>query len=335
MNLIQCMQTNSRCYRKTSTGIPVGILWHDTGAGNPEIRRYVQPMESDSNYSEMIAILGKNSGNNDWNHREISAGVNAWIGKIADGSVATVQSMPWDFKPWGCGSGGYGSCNGLKDGRFWIQFEICDDFYSDKDYFDKVYKEACELTAYLCKIFEIDPFGTVECFKMQVPTILCHRDSYKFGLGSGHGDVYKWFNKYGKTMDDVRKDVKVILDKMDGPQEDEVISNEKKEDLKENELPKDSENIIEDTAKPIETITLVQPRGNCKVLLDILQENVYGNQVKRIQQLLALEGYMCGRTDGVFDKRTTIAVKQYQRDNNLDADGIVGSLTWTKLLTGK
>jgi hypothetical protein len=230
------MQTNSKCYKNTSTGIPVGILWHDTGAGNPEIRRYVQPMESDSNYSEMIAILGKNSGNNDWNHREISAGVNAWIGKIADGSVATVQSMPWDFKPWGCGSGGYGSCNGLKDGRFWIQFEICDDFYSDKDYFDKVYKEACELTAYLCKMYNINPYGTVLVNGIKVPTILCHADSYKLGMGSNHGDILHWFPKYGKNMDTVRADVAALMDGIIIPaeEEDEDMTQERFNELMNN-----------------------------------------------------------------------------------------------------
>ena len=32
---------------------------------------------------------------------------------------------------------------------------------TDKTYFDKVYKEACEITAYLCKMYNIDPKGTV------------------------------------------------------------------------------------------------------------------------------------------------------------------------------
>lgn len=44
-----------------------------------------------------------------------------------------------------------------------------------------------------------------------VPTILCHQDSYQLGLGSNHNDIYHWFNKYGKTMEDVRLDVKKIM----------------------------------------------------------------------------------------------------------------------------
>lgn len=46
---------------------------------------------------------------------------------------------------------------------------------------------------------------------MKVPTIICHQDSYRYGLGGNHGDVYLWFNKFGKTMDDVRNDVYALI----------------------------------------------------------------------------------------------------------------------------
>jgi hypothetical protein len=59
----------------------------------------------------LIALLGTNVYKNDWNHITYQAGLNAWIGKLADGTVTTVQTMPWDFKPWGCGKGAYGTCN--------------------------------------------------------------------------------------------------------------------------------------------------------------------------------------------------------------------------------
>ena len=199
---ITCFQTNSTCYQGTSLMTPVGVLWHSTGANNPTLKRYVQPLETDTNYAEMIELLGKNVNSNDWNHIYREAGLNAWIGKLANGSVSTIQTMPWDFMPWGCGAGSKGSCN-----NGWIQFEICEDGLTDPDYFNAVYKEACELTAYLCKMFNIDPFGTITRNGVNVPTILCHADSYKLGFGGNHGDVLHWFPKHGKTMDDVRKDV--------------------------------------------------------------------------------------------------------------------------------
>ena len=206
-----CMQTQSTCYKGTSKMTPRGILWHGTGANNPTLKRYVQPSDvkpAADTYSkeEWLEVLGVNKNKNDWNHIEIQAGLNAWIGKLADGTVTSIQTMPWDFKPWGCGSGSKGSCN-----NGWMQFEICEDALTDKNYFNAAYKEACELTAYYCQLYNIDPKGTVTYNGVKVPTILCHQDAYKLGLGSNHSDVYNWFNKYGKTMNDVRNDVATLL----------------------------------------------------------------------------------------------------------------------------
>ena len=206
-----CMQTQSSCYKGTSKMAVKGILWHSTGANNKTLKRYVQPSDTkpaEDTYSkvEWLNKIGTNAYKNDWNHIAKNAGLNAWIGTLANGEVTAIQTMPWDFKPWGCGSGAKGSCN---DG--WIQFEICEDALNDKVYFDKVYKEACELTAYLCKMFNIDPKGTVTHNGVKVPTILCHQDSYKLKLGSNHSDVLHWFKKFDKTMDNVRADVAVLM----------------------------------------------------------------------------------------------------------------------------
>ena len=206
-----CMQTQSTCYKGTNKMTVKGVLWHSTGANNPNLKRYVQPSDtkpSEDTYSksEWLKKLGTNSYKNDWNHISVQAGLNCWIGKLADGTVATVQTMPWDYKPWGCGSGSKGSCN-----NGWIQFEICEDGLTDKAYFEKVYKEACEITAYLCDMYDIDPEGTVRVNGVDVPTILCHADSYKLGFGSNHGDVNHWFPKHGKSMATVRADVAKLM----------------------------------------------------------------------------------------------------------------------------
>lgn len=210
-----CMMTNSTCYRQTKPMEIKGILWHSTGANNPKISRYVQPDDQAKNKQQLLSIIGINKNKNDWNHIEYKAGVNAFIGKLADGSVSTVQVMPWNYRPWGCGSGKYGSCN-----SGWIQFEIAEDNLGDKDYFDKVYQEACELTAYLCKKFNINPLARLSYNGVFVPTILCHADSYWLGLGSNHGDVLHWFNKYGKTMEHVRQDVFKLLQQEEDVEED-------------------------------------------------------------------------------------------------------------------
>ena len=201
-----CMQTNSTCYKGTSVMTVKGVLWHSTGANNPNLKRYVQPSDNASDRDYWLKLLGKNSYGNDWNHISHQAGLNCWIGKLADGTVTTIQTMPWNYRPWGCGSGSKGSCN-----SGWIQFEICEDGLTDKAYFDKVYKEACEITAYLCKMYNIDPKGTVTVNGVKVPTILCHQDSYKLGMGSNHGDVLHWFPKHGKSMETARNDVAALM----------------------------------------------------------------------------------------------------------------------------
>jgi hypothetical protein len=184
----------------------LGVLWHSTGANNPWLKRYVQPSSNDANYSKLMELLGKNQYGNDWNHIERQAGLNCWIGKLADGTVTTVQTMPWNYRPWGCGSGSKGSCN-----SGWIQFEICEDSLTDKAYFDKVYKEGVEITAYLCKMYNLNPKGTVTVNGVKVPVILDHQTSYQLGMGGNHGDVQHWFKRYGKTLDDVRNDVAKLL----------------------------------------------------------------------------------------------------------------------------
>lgn len=203
---IVCMQTNSTCYKQTRIMTPIGILVHSTGANNPNLKRYVQPLSSNANYNNLLNLIGKNTNGNDYNHMEYQSGLNAWIGKLADGTVTSIQTMPWNYRPWGCGSGSKGSCN-----NGWIQFEICEDSLTDPIYFQEVYKEACELMAYLCKLYNLNPKGYTTNNGVKTPIILCHQDSYKLGLGSNHSDVYNWFNKYGKTMEDMRNDILAIM----------------------------------------------------------------------------------------------------------------------------
>lgn len=205
---IQCFLTNNPCYKGTKKMEVKGVLWHSTGANNPSVKRYVQPSPDDPKRQELLDYLGKNQYNNSWNNTTRKVGMNAFIGKNAAGEVITVQTMPWNWRPWGCGSGTKGSCN-----SGWIQFEICEDGLTNRDYFNKVYQEACELTAYMCDMFNLDPQGTAKLNGVTVPVILCHADSHKLKLGNNHGDVLHWFKKFGKTMQDVRDDVAKLMKK--------------------------------------------------------------------------------------------------------------------------
>ena len=52
-----------------------------------------------------------------------------------------------------------------------------------------------------------------------------------------------------------------------------------------------------------------------------------GDDVKEVQSRLNALKYSCGTADGIFGKKTDIAVKNFQADNNLNARGIVGKKT--------
>lgn len=199
MNLNKLILTENACYKAGRKITVKGIMVHSTGANNPWLKRYVGPDDGK---------LGKNQYNNHWNTyhpggREVC--VHGFIGKLADGTVATYQCLPWDHRGWHAG----GSANNTH-----IGFEICEDDLTDGAYFAKVYKEAVELCAYLCK-----QYGLTE------KNIICHSEGYKQGVASNHGDVMHWFPKHGKSMDTFRAEVKALLTtdvKEDEPTQEET-----------------------------------------------------------------------------------------------------------------
>ena len=191
MNLHKLILTNNACYKAGRTITPKGIMVHSTGANNPNLKRYVGPDDG---------LLGRNKYNNHWNQdkpdgRQIC--VHAFIGKLADGSIATYQTLPWNHRGWHAG----GSANDTH-----IGFEICEDNLTDATYFNKVYAEAVELCVYLCKLY-----GLTE------KDIICHSEGHQLDIASNHADVMHWFPKHGKSMDTFRADVKKLLNPVNTP----------------------------------------------------------------------------------------------------------------------
>ena len=68
------------------------------------------------------------------------------------------------------------------------------------------------------------------------------------------------------------------------------------------------------------------------VTTKLLQNGSAGSAVQKLQILLNGLGYNCGTVDGAFGVRTRTAVLAFQKANSLDADGVVGSMTWGKLV---
>jgi len=191
MKLHKLILTNNACYKAGRTIKPRGIMVHSTGANNPYLKRYVGPDDG---------LLGKNQAGNHWNQdkpdgRQVC--VHAFIGKLADGSIATYQTLPWNHRGWHAG----GSANDTH-----IGFEICEDGLTDTAYFSAVYKEAVELCVYLCK-----QYGLTD------KDIIGHYEGYQKGIASNHGDPKNWFPKHGKSMDTFRADVKAGLAAAEAP----------------------------------------------------------------------------------------------------------------------
>ena len=199
MNLLTCIFTENRCYKTGATIKPKGVMVHSTGANNPNLRRYVQPVSTTPDRAGLLARLGTNPNGNHWNRAGLSVCVHGFIGKLADGSVAAVQTLPWNRRGWHAGDGSSGrSANDTH-----ISFEICEDGLTDPDYFDRAYREAVELTAMLCKQYGLDPLAD--------GVVICHSEGYRRGIASNHGDVLHWFPRFGKSMDDFRADVAAEL----------------------------------------------------------------------------------------------------------------------------
>ena len=68
--------------------------------------------------------------------------------------------------------------------------------------------------------------------------------------------------------------------------------------------------------------------------LNVLSRGSKNNQVKALQRMLTSMKYSLGSIDGDFGAKTEAAVRKYQSANGLTADGVVGAMTWSKLLKG-
>ena len=180
MRIIQQYLTRNDCYRAGRAIRPQGVMVHSTGANNPSVARYVPGDD----------VIGRNQYGNDWDRPGLEKCAHAFVGKFADGLVGTVQTLPWNRRGWHAG----GAANNTH-----ISFEICEDGLEDASYFSAVYQEAVELTAMLCREYNLDPLAE--------GVVICHQEGYQRGVASNHGDVLHWFPKFNKTMDDFRADV--------------------------------------------------------------------------------------------------------------------------------
>ena len=184
MRLYTQLLTHNSCYIKGEHIRPRGVMVHSTGCNNPYLRRYVSP--GDERIGDPLSTH--------WNQSGVGACAHAFIGRLADGSIAAYQTLPWTMRGWHCGGDGNNTH---------ISFEICEDKLADKSYFQATYQAAVELTAYLCRRFRLDPLAD--------GVVLCHAEGYQRGIASNHADVLHWWGRYGVSMDDFRAAVAAAM----------------------------------------------------------------------------------------------------------------------------
>jgi N-acetylmuramoyl-L-alanine amidase len=203
MKMIKHYLVNNRCYTSKNKIEVKKLVLHSTGCAQPDADIIIANMNNES----------------------ASESVHGFIE-----TDRVIQTLPWNYKAWHVGSGNKGSYNSCA-----IGIEICEpkghtyqggsmreyNVDANAEYFRKVYNNAVELFAYLCKKFNLDP----------IKDILCHCEVHTIGYGSNHSDVMQWFPKHGKNMDMFRSDVKKKIGEASMPKET-ITPKSSKEDIK-------------------------------------------------------------------------------------------------------
>ena len=325
MILKECIFTANRCYKtatKMTGGKPTGIVVHSTGANNRELRRYVQPLKTDANYTTIINDIGRNVLGNHWNQNQPQGEgkcVHAFIGTNKAGVVETYQVLPFDYCCWGCGKDDKGSYNYNPTAR--IQFEICEDKLTDKAYFDAAFKEAIEFCAHLCKKYNLS-----------VNQISSHCESHHEGYASNHGDPDHWLKKFGKNMDWFRAEVDKVLNP---PAKPTVAPSTSKTPSKKERIRAWQEAAIKDGFKFPKYGADGAWGAECEEVAKqaIVKKRItykYINLTKIVQEALGFTG---ADIDGKCGKQTDKKIREFQSANGLTPpDGAVGLNTWKKIL---
>lgn len=202
-NLYQSIMTKNLAYTENRWIVPQGVFLHSTGAGNPMLKRYVQPDDG---------RLGYNRYQNHWNRpycdlkRKIAP--QFCVGQLENKSLAAYQLLPFrDGKAMRGHHSGVGK-NGCGN-DYYIGIEICEPYnLDDKEYALEILAVTEELVAHICETFKLDPLGKTA---KGWPVILDHAYAATLGIASFHGDIMHWYKRHDVTLDGIRKGVAKLM----------------------------------------------------------------------------------------------------------------------------
>ena len=180
--------TKCGAYTSGKTITPNGCVNHSLGVAQPSVDNVFEAMNN------------PNSG----------YGVHAILGDFHKGEGRILQTLPFNYRPWGCGSGNKGSFNATR-----LQWEICEPAGHTYNGGTMINYSVEKNMEYFNRMKKMLIAWNVYCaykFKYGVSMINDHSESYALGYATNHADVMHWFPKHGYSMDKLRADVKSILD---------------------------------------------------------------------------------------------------------------------------
>lgn len=206
MKIIEHILTKNPCYKAGRKIKVKGIMLHSIGCPQPDAGVFLKNWNDPSH--DNSCVHGFIDGNN--------------------GSI--YKTLPWDHRGWHCGKSGNGTHIGIemcepgnirytKGSSF-----TCSDKETAVEVVKRTYASAVWLFAYLCKKYGLDP--------MADGVILSHREGYRRGIASNHGDPEHLWEGLGTgyTMDGFRRDVREAME-IDTEESD----TEEKEEIREDE----------------------------------------------------------------------------------------------------
>lgn len=180
MNLVQSFLTKNPCYTSGRKITVKGLMLHSVGCPQPSAQVFIK----------------------NWNSASYSS---ACVHGFIDANDGTIyQTLPWNHRGWHGG----GSSNNTHIGvemcePACIKYTggstfTCSDTATAKACVKKAYDSAVELFAFLCKEYNLNPFGN--------GVIVSHKEGCARGIASNHGDPEHLWNGLGMgyTMDTFR-----------------------------------------------------------------------------------------------------------------------------------
>ena len=185
MKLVKSILTKNPCFTAGRKITVKGLMLHSVGCPQPNASVFI----------------------NNWNKSSYN---NACVHGFIDANTGTVyQTLPWNHRGWHGG----GSSNNTHIGvemcePACIKYTggstfTCSDLATAKASVKRTYEAAVELFSYLCKEYGLNP----------LTDICSHKEGYKKGIASNHGDPEHLWNGLGMgyTMDGFRQDVKKAM----------------------------------------------------------------------------------------------------------------------------